>query len=89
MKMPRLPKHPAKLLFPAGVIVLAGCFPNADERYDSGYSDGYAVGFNTTCEIRATLIEGDWDNADYSRGYADGTADGSTECLRQKKAGLL
>ena len=36
-----------------------------DERLDVGYSDGYAVGFNTTCIIRATLVEGDWKNKDW------------------------
>ncbi len=47
-------------------------YDDPKERYDVGYSDGYAVGYNTTCQIRATLVYGDFDNADYARGYADG-----------------
>jgi hypothetical protein len=26
----------------------------------------YATGYNTTCKIRATLIEGDWDDEHYT-----------------------
>lgn len=57
---------------------------SADERLDAGYSDGYAVGYNTECKIRTTLIEGDFDNADYSRGYYAGLADGAAACRRDK-----
>ena len=57
-----------------------GCSPNADSRYDSGYDDGYAEGYNTTCKIRATLVEGDWDDEHYSRGYSDGRVTGSAAC---------
>ena len=64
---------------------LSGCVEdNSDERLDAGYSDGYAVGYNTECEIRATLIEGDFDNADYSRGYYAGLTDGAAACRRDK-----
>jgi hypothetical protein len=45
-----------------------------------GYSDGYATGYNTTCKIRATLIEGDWDNESYSKGYRQGYQAGSLAC---------
>ena len=55
-----------------------------DERYDAGYGDGYAAGYNSTCKIRATLVEGDWDNAHYSRGYNRGYIEGSAECLAEK-----
>lgn len=61
------------------LVLLAGC-ENADERYDVGFDDGYAVGYNTTCEIRATLIDGDWDSENYKAGYADGAA----ECKRAR-----
>lgn len=62
---------------------VSGC-EDPDLRYDAGYNDGFAVGYNTTCEIRATLIEGDWDDKHYSRGYADGNDAGSIACLRSK-----
>ena len=67
------------------ISALAGCIEgDSDERLDAGYSDGYAVGYNTECKIRATLIEGDFDNADYSRGYYAGLIDGAAACRRDK-----
>lgn len=66
-------------------VLVAGC-DNADERYDAGYNDGYAVGYNTACEIRATLIEGDFENSDYARGYASGQTDGTIACNRNRSA---
>ena len=63
------------------ISALAGCIEDdSDGRLDAGYSDGYAVGYNTECKIRATLIEGDFDNAYYSRGYYAGLADGAAAC---------
>jgi len=74
----------SKILTLFAVAGLTVSCADPDERYDAGYSDGYAVGYNTTCQIRATMIEGDWGNADYSRGYADGNDAGSAACLRSK-----
>ena len=62
------------------LTLLAGCFDNPDERFDVGYDDGYAVGYNTECKVRTTLIEGDFDNVDYSRGYNAGLNDGIQAC---------
>lgn len=62
---------------------LAGCTgaeERAEERADVGYSDGYAAGYNTACEIRATLIEGDFKNEHYARAYADGQSAGIAAC---------
>lgn len=67
---------------------IIGC-ADADERYDTGYDDGFAVGYNTACEIRATLIEGDFENKDYARGYAQGQTDGIMQCNSDKKAGRI
>jgi len=66
------------------LLFLTSCV-DADERLDVGYSDGYAVGFNTTCKIRATLVEGDWSNKDYKRGYASGYRAGAIACRNSKK----
>ena len=63
-------------------LVIQGC-SSSDEDYDSGYNDGYAVGYNTTCKIRTTLIYGDWDNKNYSRGYEDGYSDGALDCYNK------
>jgi hypothetical protein len=60
---------------------LYGCGPSAEERADVGFDDGYAAGYNTTCKIRATLIEGDWDNEHYSEAYQRGYAYGVEKCL--------
>jgi hypothetical protein len=66
-------------------LLLVGC-KDAQERYDTGRSDGYAVGYNTTCQIRTTLIEGDWSDADYSRGYRDGYSAGAFDCNLQRQS---
>jgi hypothetical protein len=67
-------------------IFLLGCSDKEAEseaRYDTGFGDGYAVGYNTTCKIRATIVEGDWEDPDYSRGYNDGYKHGAIDCRRQ------
>lgn len=66
-------------------LSLAGCFEDSEERYDVGYSDGYAEGYNTTCEIRATLVEGDWSSEAYSRGYNAGRLAGAEQCRLDRK----
>jgi hypothetical protein len=66
------------------VLLLQGCFSDSDADYDYGYGDGYGAGYNTTCKIRATMIKGDWDNKDYSRGYREGYTDGSYACRNKK-----
>jgi len=79
-----------RTLLVATLITIAFFFYGCDdpnERYYMGYSDGYAVGYNTTCEIRRTLVERDFGNEDYARGYADGQSDGSIACNTDKKAG--
>lgn len=68
------------------ILILVACkTASPEERYDVGYSDGYAAGYNTECKIRVTLIEGDWDNKDYSRGYQDGNYAGIQDCRRGVK----
>ena len=63
-------------------LILSGC--DSTDWTDVGYSDGYAVGYNTTCNIRATLIEGKWDNSDYSEAYYAGYEDGEKDCKISK-----
>jgi hypothetical protein len=70
------------LLVPIMAMLLSGCIEDSDERFDVGYSDGYAVGYNTECKIRTTLIEGDFDSEHYSRGYNSGLYDGAAACRR-------
>lgn len=66
------------------LLLLSSCV-DSDERLDVGYDDGYAVGFNTTCKIRATLVEGDWKNKDYKRGYDSGYRAGAIACRNSKR----
>lgn len=68
----------SKSIFLLLIITLSGC--GQEDKRDVGYSDGYATGHNTTCKIRATLIEGDWDNESYSKGYRQGYQAGSLAC---------
>ena len=65
------------------IIVFVGvnsCGESSDVSYQRGHQDGYAVGYNTACKIRATLIHGDWGNKHYSRGYAAGNTSGMIAC---------
>ena len=72
-----------KLLVVAFIIFAVYTFitPSPDERFDTGYSDGYASGYNTTCEIRATLVEGDWENQHYKSRYIQGRSAGAADCM--------
>ena len=66
------------------ILLLQGCFSDSDADYEYGYGDGYGAGYNTTCNIRATMVKGDWSNEDYSKGYRDGYADGSFDCRNKR-----
>ena len=55
-------------------------------QYGIGYRDGYAVGYNTACEIRATMIHGTWEEPEYSRGYSDGQTAGILVCNSDRGA---
>lgn len=70
-------------------LILSACGGTDEEAYDRGYGDGYAVGYNTACEIRATMVAGDWSDEDYSRGYADGQTDGTIACNSDKSSGAI
>jgi hypothetical protein len=63
-------------------IALSTSACKEEDKFDVGYDDGFATGYNTACEIRATLIEGDWDSPTYSRGYNEGNAAGVIVCNR-------
>ncbi|MGI9269880.1 MAG: hypothetical protein ACR2PE_05080 [Porticoccus sp.] len=69
-------------LLPIILLFTVSC--DSTDWTDVGYSDGYAVGFNTTCNIRATLVEGKWDNDEYMAAYNYGYADGATACRMSK-----
>lgn len=64
------------------IILLSIVACKEEDKFDAGYDDGFATGYNTACEIRATMIEGDWDSPTYSRGYTQGNAAGVIECNR-------
>lgn len=70
------------------VMLLVGCQGSGDQ-HGIGYRDGYAVGYNTACEIRATAVNGTWDDKEYSRGYAEGMPDGVADCNADRKAGTV
>ena len=59
--------------------MLSGC-----GAYDSGHKDGYAAGYNTTCNIRGALVEDSW-NPVYKKGYKDGYKEGSVACMRRRQ----
>lgn len=73
------------LIASAAISLVAGCGESADSAGDRGYSDGYAAGYNTTCQIRSTLIAGDWDNKAYSEGYQQGYSAGAIACQQSRQ----
>ncbi len=68
------------IFFVVVVLITVTSCDQFKDKSDVGYSDGYAVGYNTTCQIRVTLIEGDWDNQSYAKGYNRGYIDGANAC---------
>ena len=80
----------ARLLMSAAALatialVFTGGCEDKEAKYDSGYGDGYAVGYNTACQIRATLITGDWSSESYSKGYSVGIVNGIIACNAKSK----
>jgi len=75
-----------KLILPLLLIplLLISC-GNEEKTYESGYNDGFAEGYNTQCQIRATIVYGHWDSAEYSKGYNAGRNDGAQSCIVDKK----
>jgi hypothetical protein len=65
------------LVLAIAVVALVAC--EAEPGYDAGYSDGYAATYNTACNIRGTMIHGNWNSAQYSNGYADGANEAAIE----------
>ena len=53
------------IVFLSAVAALSGCGESASARYDAGYGDGYAEGYNTTLQIRSTMVRGDWKDKEY------------------------
>ncbi|NRA54215.1 MAG: hypothetical protein HRU23_08740 [Gammaproteobacteria bacterium] len=62
-------------------IIFKVLSPNAQERYDVGFSDGHAVGYNAQCNIRATTVAIDLNNEDYFKGYNNGKQHGIKACI--------
>jgi hypothetical protein len=63
-------------------LVLLTGFGTRPKTFDQGYGDGYAVGYNTTCRVRATRFYGDWDSPAYKDGYPAGLRAGVRGCFR-------
>ena len=68
------------IVLAVALMAVTGCGESRD-MHRVGVSDGYATGYNTTCKIRATLVEGAWEDKEYKRGYDKGYAEGAAACL--------
>lgn len=66
------------------LLIATACGRSADQSTDVGYDDGYAAGYNTTCEIRTTMIEGTWDDEAYTAAYHSGYAEGEAACKAER-----
>ena len=56
---------------PVATLGLAGCWPEKDRRDASD---------DTDCQKRGAPVEGGWDSASYSEGYAEGVSDDILAC---------
>jgi hypothetical protein len=65
-------------------VFTAACGDDVDQG-DLGYDDGYAVGYNTACEIRTTLIAGNFENNEYATAYGRGQTDGIIACNEDRR----
>lgn len=63
------------------IFVLTAC--DSKDWEAAGYGDGYAATINTTCNFRASLIYGKFDNKEYAKGYARGAQAGSLAVAQQ------
>jgi hypothetical protein len=78
-------KYLSLLVGAVAITALAG-FGTTPKTFDQGYSDGYAVGYNTTCQVRGTYLNGDWDSRPYRHGYRSGLRAGVRACLHGGRA---
>jgi hypothetical protein len=69
------------LLVSSIASVLSACDNKGAES--NGYQDGYAATVNTTCNFRATMIDGNFDNGAYSKGYSKGAQAGALAVAQQ------
>ena len=67
-------------------VALTAC-ESSEDAYDRGYQDGMALGYNTACEIRSTLVAAEWSNENYAEGFAEGQTDGIIACNEDKRNG--
>ena len=74
-------RFPPLLVGVVAITSLTG-FGATPKTFNQGYSDGYAVGYNTTCRARGTYLNGDWDSPPYRNGYRNGLRAGVRACLR-------
>ena len=63
------------------LVLIGGC--ESKDWEAAGYQDGYAATINTTCNFRASMIHGKFDNAEYAKGYSRGAQAGSITVARQ------
>ena len=74
----------ARLALILSFMILSACGKSPSARYDAGYGDGYAEGYNTTLQSRSTMVEGAWDDENYKRGYDEGRAEGVRAALEKR-----
>lgn len=64
-----------RLLLLSALVSVSAC--DSKDWKASGYQDGYAATVNTTCKFRATAVHGKFDNAEYAKGYSEGSQAGA------------
>jgi hypothetical protein len=69
-------------------LLLATISCDSKDSESAGYQDGYAATINTSCNIRGTLIAGNFNQPAYARGYSKGSNAASLEIGRRGCAAI-
>ena len=76
----------------AAASVLAGCDGPSTADYDRGYGDGLKSGYAASCRTineRSERIAANWKNKDYTKGFIEGQAAGTTHCNTDRRQGVI
>ena len=68
----------------SAILFASGCSRGGYED-GTGFSDGFIAGYGRACQISSPAENRRWQNADYSRGYADGVEKGIQACSEERR----
>ncbi len=61
-------------------------YDHRGEDDGTGFSDGFVTGYGKHCQLRSSRSEARWQDAGYTRAYADGLAMGTKACDNERSS---